>query len=441
LAIVKDKCDLSVSLEAVILGIKELELYFLLRRSEVTLNWTYSVMAQEMKSSAIREILKITERADVISFAGGLPAPELFPETNLLKACTKVLNEYPHKALQYSLTLGVSPLRKTLAERLIQKGCTGLTEENICITSGSQQGLDLIGRVFLDKSSALICESPTYLGAIQAFNVHNPQYITVDMDKDGMIVDQVEENIKKYKPRFIYVVPNFQNPTGRTMSLARRKQLIQLAEEYYIPLIDDNPYGDLRYVGEDLPSLKSLGGELVIELGTCSKIISPGLRIGWIAASREVMNMVERMKQGADLHTNTFTQYVVYEYIQAGNLDKHIQLIKDAYGQRRNLMIQSMKEHFPENIKWTEPEGGLFLWVELPEGVSATALLEVAVKQQKIAYVPGKPFYPYEDKDNTLRLNFSNASHEMIIEGIKRLGKVFKENISSINSKKKVPTK
>ena len=407
----------------------------------MTLNWTYSVMAHEMKSSAIREILKITERPDVISFAGGLPAPELFPDRNLLKACTKVLNEYPDKALQYSLTLGVFPLRKIMAERLLQKGCTGLTEENICITSGSQQGLDLIGRVFLDKSSAVICESPTYLGAIQAFNVHHPQYITVDMDEEGMIVDQVEEKIKKHKPRFIYVVANFQNPTGRTMSLKRRKQLIKLAEEYYIPLIDDNPYGDLRYVGKDLPSLKSLGGDLVIELGTCSKIISPGLRIGWIAATKEMMNMVERMKQGADLHTNTFTQYVVYEYIQAGNLDRHIQLIKDSYSQRRDLMIQALKEHFPANVKWTEPEGGLFLWVELPEGVSATALLEVAVKQQKVAYVPGKPFYPYEDKDTTLRLNFSNASHEMIMEGMKRLGKVFKDNISQVENKKKVPAK
>jgi 2-aminoadipate transaminase len=246
----------------------------------------------------------------------------------------------------------------------------------------------------------------------------------------------VEEKIKKYKPRFIYVVSNFQNPTGRTMSLERRKHLIRLAQEYYIPVIDDNPYGDLRYVGENLPSLKSLGGELVIELGTCSKIVSPGLRIGWIAASKEMMNMVERMKQGADLHTNTFNQYVLYEYIQAGNLDRHIQLIIDSYSQRRAVMIKALHEYFPENIKWTEPGGGLFLWVELPEGVSATALLDVAVKQQKVAYVPGKPFYPYEDKDNTLRLNFSNAGHEMIVEGIKRLGKVFEENIAQAHSKK-----
>jgi 2-aminoadipate transaminase len=405
----------------------------------VNLNWTYSQTAHEMKSSAIREILKITERPDVISFAGGLPAPELFPVGELKKACEKVLDNYGPKALQYSLTLGVLPLRKTIAERLSQKG-SALTEENICITAGSQQGLDLLGRVFLDKGSVLICENPTYLGAIQAFNVQNPQYITVDMDEDGMRVDQVEEKIKKYKPRFIYVVSTFQNPSGITLSLERRKHLVKLAQEYYIPLIDDNPYGDLRYVGEDLPSLKSLGGELVIELGTCSKIVSPGLRIGWVAASKEVMTMLERMKQGADLHTNTFAQFVLHEYIQGGNLDRHIQKIKVAYSQRRDVMIKALKDYFPENVKWVEPKGGLFLWVGLPQEISATTLLEEAVNQ-KVAYVPGKPFYPYEDKDNTLRLNFSNASPEMIIEGIKRLGKVFKENIAQTNSLKKVHTK
>ncbi len=400
----------------------------------VSLNWIFSVRAQEMKSSAIREILKITEKPDVISFAGGLPAPELFPIKQLKKACEKVLDNYGPKALQYSLTSGVLPLRQILAERLSQKGMT-LTEDNIFITGGSQQGLDLAGRVFLDNRSVIICESPTYLGAIQAFNAYNPQYVTVDMDKEGMIVEQLEENIKKYKPRFIYVVSNFQNPSGATLSLKRRKDLIGLAKEYYIPIIDDNPYGELRYVGEDVPSLKSLGGDLVIELGTCSKIVSPGLRIGWVAASTEVMTMFERMKQGADLHTNTFAQYVLYEYIKAGNLDRHIQEIKVAYSERRDVMIEALKEHFPENVTWVEPKGGLFLWVELPQEISATKLLDEAVKQ-KVAYVPGKPFYPYEDKDNTLRLNFSNASPDMIREGIKRLGKVFQENVKILNLKK-----
>jgi 2-aminoadipate transaminase len=405
----------------------------------LSLNWTFSVRAQEMKSSAIREILKITDRPDIISFAGGLPAPELFPVEDLKKACKTVLDTVGHRSLQYSLSLGILPLRKFLAERLSQKEFP-LTEENILITGGSQQGLDLVGKVFLDKGAVVICESPTYLGAIQAFNAYSPQYVTVDMDENGMLTDQVEENIKKYKPRLIYVVPNFQNPSGITLSYERRKRLVELAKEYYIPIIEDNPYGELRYAGKDIPSLKSLGGDAVIYLGTISKIISPGLRIGWIVASTEVMTMFERMKQGTDLHTNTFAQYVVFEYVKNGNLDKHIEQIKAAYGERRGVMIKAMREYFPENVKWTEPKGGLFLWVELPKEVSATALLQEALKE-KVAYVPGKPFYPYEDKDNTLRLNFSNASSDMIIEGIKRLGKVFKENLATTAKLRKVASK
>ncbi len=405
----------------------------------MTLNWTFSVRAQEMKGSAIREILKITERPDIISFAGGLPAPELFPVEDLKRACTTVLDGIGHRTLQYSLSLGIPTLRKFLAERLSQKGVP-LTEENILVTGGSQQGLDLVGKVFLDKGTVVICESPTYLGAIQAFNAYNPHYVTVDMDHSGMATDQVEDNIRKYKPRLIYVVPNFQNPSGITLSYERRKHLVKLAKEYYIPIIDDNPYGELRYIGKDVPSLKALGGDLVIQLGTISKIISPGLRIGWIVASKEVMPMFEKMKQGADLHTNTFAQYVMAEYVKDGRLDKHIEEIKAAYGERRNVMIDAMREFFPENVKWTEPEGGLFLWVELPPEISATDLLQEALKQ-KVAYVPGKPFYPYEDKDNTLRLNFSNASPEMIIEGIKRLGKVFKENIAQTAKLRKVASK
>lgn len=405
----------------------------------MTLNWTFSLGAQEMKSSAIREILKITERSDIISFAGGLPAPELFPVEDLKKACESVLENVGPKSLQYSVSLGVPPLRKFLAERLSRKGAV-LTEDNILITGGSQQGLDLVGKMFLDKGSVVICESPTYLGAIQAFNVYNPHYVTVEMDDCGMLTDQVEENIRKYKPRLIYVVPNFQNPSGITLSYERRKHLVKLAKEYYVPIIDDNPYGELRYTGKDVPSLKILGGDLVIQLGTISKIISPGLRLGWIVAPTEVMTMFERLKQGTDLHTNTFAQYVVAEYVKDGRLDRHIEEIKAAYGERRGVMIKAMREYFPENVRWTEPEGGLFLWVELPPEVSATDLLQEALKQ-KVAYVPGKPFYPYEDKDNTLRLNFSNASPEMIVEGIKRLSKVFKENIAQPAKLRKIASK
>jgi 2-aminoadipate transaminase len=393
----------------------------------VTKDWAFSERAGEMKSSAIREILKITEKPDVISFAGGLPAPELFPIEALTKACDKVLHEHGPQSLQYSLTKGILPLRQLLAEILSQKG-TRVTEENVLITGGSQQGLDLTGRVFLNEGDVVIGESPTYLGAIQAFNAYRPRWVTVDMDGEGILVDQVERKIREHKPRLIYVVSNFQNPTGITLSLKRRKQLVEVVQRYGVPIIDDNPYGELRYVGEHLPSLRSLGGEMVIELGTFSKIVSPGLRVAWVIASTEVIAMYERMKQGVDLHTNTFAQYVLCQYIKDGNLQPHIEEIKAAYSERRRVMVEALSEHFPEDVKWYEPDGGLFLWVELPAGSSATAILDKAV-EQKVAYVPGKPFYPHEDRDNTLRLNFSNASLDMIREGMRRLGEVLKENV------------
>ena len=389
----------------------------------MALNWILSERAWEMKSSAIREILKVTERPDIISFAGGLPAPELFPVEELKKACDFVLTEYGPPSLQYSITMGYPPLRKFLAERLSQKG-SKIAYENIMITGGSQQGLDLVGRAFLDSGSFVVVENPTYLGALQAFKTYNPHYVTVEMDSEGIIIEQVEESIKKHKPRFIYVVANFQNPSGITMSEKRRKELVELAGEYYIPIIDDNPYGELRYKGKDLPSLRELGGERVIELGTFSKLISPGLRIGWIVIPAEIIGVFERMKQSADLHTNTFAQYVIYEYVKNGNLDRHIEILKREYSQRRDAMISFLKKYLPKSVRWTEPEGGLFLWVILPENVSATALLEKAV-ENKVAYVPGKPFFAREDRDNVLRLNFSNASVEKIEEGIKRLAEVF----------------
>ncbi len=389
------------------------------------LNWIFSERTWEMKSSAIREILKITELPDVISFAGGLPAPELFPVDELKEACESVLTKFGPRSLQYSITLGYPPLRKFLAERLSKRGIK-VGFEDVMITAGSQQGLDLVGKAFLDRGSFVIVENPTYLGALHAFKAYNPHFITVEMDEEGMILEQVEEHIKKSKPRLIYAVSNFQNPSGITMSKKRRERLVELAKEYYIPVIDDNPYGELRFKGEDLPYLKELGGDWIIELGTFSKLISPGLRIGWIVVSKEVMGVFEKLKQGADLHTSTFAQHMIYEYVKNGNLDRHIELLKKEYSKRRDAMISALKKYCPEGVRWTEPEGGLFLWVFLPEGVSATGLLDKAV-ERKVAYVPGKPFFAKEDKDNTLRLNFSNASCEKIEEGIKRLAQVFKE--------------
>lgn len=384
----------------------------------------FAEAAYNLESSIIRDILKFSNQPGVISFAGGLPAPELFPVEEIREAADRVLTRYGTQALQYGLSMGYAPLREYIAERLSVSGGTQLTANNILITGGSQQGLDLVGRVFLNRGDYVLCERPTYLGALQAFNFYSARYALVDMDSHGMMVETADPVIEKYRPRVMYVVPNFQNPTGITLSEERRRLLVQKAQKYGIPIIDDNPYGELRYSGTPVPSIKSIGGQAVIQLGTFSKTVSPGLRIGWVAASRQLMGIFERVKQSTDLHTNQFSQYLIYEYVQNGALDRHIERLKVAYHERRDAMLRAMKEFWPESITWTKPDGGLFLWVKLPEGIDAKEILPKAI-EEKVAYVPGQPFFPDGNGKNTLRLNFSNASLENIHEGIKRLGRVF----------------
>ncbi|HUU47102.1 MAG TPA: PLP-dependent aminotransferase family protein [Acidobacteriota bacterium] len=383
----------------------------------------FSSYAWQLESSIIREILKISSQPGVISFAGGLPAPELFPVEEIRAAADRVLTRFGSQALQYSLSMGYPPLREFIAERLSSPGVQ-LTADNIMITAGSQQGLDAVGRAFIERGDYVITSRPTYVGALQAFNYYGARYALAEMDEDGMIVDRIDSLVAAHSPRLIYVVPNFQNPTGISMTEGRRRFLVDKAHQHSLPIIDDNPYGELRYSGDPIPSVKSLGGQAVIQLGTFSKTISPGLRIGWLAASRQTMGVLERVKQCTDLHTNTFAQYVIYEYVQDGALDRHIERLIGAYRERRDAMLRALSEFFPESITWTKPEGGLFLWVRLPEGVDASALLKPAI-EEKVAYVPGMPFYPTGEGANTLRLNFSNASLEDIHEGIKRLGRVF----------------
>jgi len=389
--------------------------------------WTFADRALELESSIIRDILKVTSLPEVISFAGGLPAPELFPIEGLRKACQKVLEEIGPAALQYSLTTGVPPLKRFLAERVSKQGFE-VDEGNIQVTAGSQQGLDLVGRLFVEPGSVVITEIPTYLGAIQAFNFYGAKYVSVPMDENGVLIDQLEDKVKESKPRIIYIVPNFQNPSGITLSEERRHQLVEIAKRYEVPIIEDNPYGELRYAGKEVASIQSIGGDYVIQLQTFSKIISPGLRIGWMSASKDIMTLLERVKQATDLHTNTFCQYIITEFAKDGSLDRHIEELKVAYSERRQVMLDAMEQHFPEEVKWTKPEGGLFLWVELPRGMNSAQLLDKAV-ERKVAYVPGSPFYAQTKGENTMRLNFSNASPEKIVEGIRRLGQVIKENL------------
>jgi 2-aminoadipate transaminase len=397
----------------------------------------YAQRTQRIGSSAIRELLKLTEKPDIISFAGGLPAPDVFPVEEFRAACERVLRDYGAQALQYSTTEGYLPLREQIARHTARYGIN-VGPENILITSGSQQALDLLGKVFINRGDRILVESPTYLGAIQAWNAYGAEYVTVPMDKNGMNIDYLEEALRS-GPKFIYVLPNFQNPTGVTLSLERRQKLVELADRYGVPIIEDDPYGQLRYEGEHLPSVVVLDDQYrgnnggyyhgnVIYLSTFSKILSPGIRLGWVIAPPEVIRKLVQAKQGTDLHTATFNQMVAHEVSRGGFLDQHIKVIRRVYKERRDVMLAAMDRHFPSEVDWTQPAGGLFLWGILPEYLNAADVLKDAV-EQKVAFVPGAPFHPNGGGHNTMRINFSNASPEKIQEGIARLGHVLSEKI------------
>ena len=389
--------------------------------------WKFAPHVLSLETSIIREILKVSSQPGVISFAGGLPAPEMFPKKDLARIAKEVIDKYGDVPLQYSVSRGIPQFRELLAKRASERG-TPSKLENILITSGSQQGIELLARAFIDPGDYILTENPTYLGALQAFNYYRARYVTVPMDNDGMIIEEVEAKIEKYKPKLIYSVSNFQNPTGVTLSEERRKKLVQIAASHDIPVVDDNPYSDIRFAGSRLPTLKSFGGDEVIALRTVSKTIAPGLRIGWMNGPDSVIQQFEKVKQCTDLHTSTLNQFIVYEFMKQGLAEPHVETIKADYLAKRNLMVKTMEETFPEGIKWTRPEGGLFLWVELPEHMSAKKLFDKAIAL-KVAYVPGAPFFPNGGGENTLRLNFSNCTHETIVDGINRLAKLFKENM------------
>ena len=393
-----------------------------LQVENIVKEWQFSKHAREQKSSIIRAILKDSTKPGVVNFAGGLPAPDLFPLEKIREVCNKVIDKHGIDALQYSLTTGVDMLRDVIVSRYEKIGVE-LSVNDIQITGGAQQGLDVIGRVFLEPGSVVLTETPTYLGALQAFSFYGVKYVSVETDDEGMLPDDLERKISKHKPRFVYLVSTFQNPTGRTISEDRRIKIVEIAKKYNCPIIDDNPYGEIRFLGENVTSLKTIGNDHVIQLGTFSKLISPGLRIGWIASNSHVQPTIELMKQALDLHTNTFCQYVIAEFASAGYLESHIEVIKKEYGIRRNIMIDMLSKHLSDKATWTTPEGGLFLWIKLPDGVSTTDMLPKAV-DAGVAYVPGKFFYSEKQDDSTMRLNFCNATEENIEIGIKRLADV-----------------
>ncbi len=389
-----------------------------------------------MKSSAIRELLKVTQDPEIISFAGGLPAPELFPMREIEEACIYVTRELGQKALQYSATEGFYPLKQFLAESMHKYGIPA-TPENILLTNGSQQALDLIGRIFLDPGRFVLTGRPTYLGAIQAWQAYQAKFHTMRVDEQGMVVDEIERAYEKAvedngkPPAFIYVLPNFHNPAGTTMPLERRIKLAEIATKFDLAVIEDDPYGQLRFDGEDITPICNLIPERTLYLGTFSKTMAPGLRLGWIVASEALMTRLIQAKQGCDLHTGTFVQYVANDICQRGFLKPHIKKIRKFYKERRDTMVGALTEFWPESCHWTEPQGGLFLWASVPESIDTNEFLREIALAEKVAFVPGIHFYPNADGGhNAMRLNFSYSSPEVIVEGIKRLGIALKRELA-----------
>ena len=410
-----------------------MELNFDLNRDIPVLDWEPHLASRTkgMKSSAIRELLKLTQQPDIISFAGGLPAPDFFPLREVEEACRYIIRSDGAKALQYGATEGLGPLRHYLATTMHKYGVPAVPD-NVLLTNGSQQALDLIGKLFIDPGDFVLTGRPTYLGAIQAWNAYQARFHTVRLDNDGMVVDEMEHAYEKVlsdsgkPPKFIYVLPNFHNPAGTTMPQQRREQLAEIATKLNLPVIEDDPYGQLRYEGEDIPPICTFIPERTIYLGTFSKVLSPGLRLGWIVCAEVLMRRLVQAKQGADLHTGTFVQYVANDICQRGLLKPHVRRLCRVYRERRDTMLDALAEFWPEGSSWTHPQGGLFLWACVPEPIDTLEFAKKAIAE-KVAYVPGVNFYPNQDGGyDAMRLNFSYCPPDAIVEGIRRLGTALK---------------
>lgn len=381
--------------------------------------------SETLKASEIRELLKLTEMPEIISFAGGLPAPELFPLATISAIAQNIIDNEGKIALQYTSTEGFPLLRQIIAEERMALAGVKTRAEDVLITAGSQQGIDFCARMFLNDGDYVICEDPSYLGAINVFNTYHAKYLPIKMDEEGMIIEELEKTLKEYpQAKLIYTVPDFQNPTGRTMSIERRKKLAKLAAQYKIPVMEDNPYGELIFEGKRNPSIKSFDTDgWVIYLGSFSKTFCPGYRVGWMCAEHQLLDKFIMLKQVSDLQCSTIAQREIAYYMRDNSLDAHITEIIEVYKRRRDLMLDGIAKYFPKNIKHTLPLGGLFTWVELPAEIDAAELLIEALKEN-VAFVPGSPFFANGGNRNFMRLNYSNMPEERIIEGIKRLGTV-----------------
>lgn len=399
----------------------------------------YALRTRGVTSSMIRELLKFTQRPEVISFAGGLPAAEYFPVERFQEACRAVLDKQPHYALQYGPTEGYQPLREMIAERLCRYNICA-TADNVMITSGSQQALSLIGMLLINPGDNILVEQPTYLGALQAFSVFQASYVSVPTDENGIDISQVPAALR-HGTKFMYILPNFQNPAGVTLSMDRRKELIRLSQAHGIPLIEDDPYGALRFEGEHIKPLVVIDAEMastngpsytgnVIYLSTFSKTLAPGLRVAWVVAPPSVISKLVQLKQSADLHSPTFNQMVIHEVAKDGFIDEHVQHLREVYRQRRDAMLAALDRYMPPEVNWTHPDGGLFLWVSFPKGVDVRALFEESIRRN-VAFVPGDSFYTIPNPPPTARLNFSCMNEDKIMEGIRRLSEATQQVVLS----------
>ena len=386
----------------------------------------FSDRISDVPKSFIREILKVAVDEEVISFAGGLPNRDLFPVQQLKEAAQNVFEKSGASSLQYGSSEGSLPLRQFIATSYKQHYGLEVPVQNILITSGSQQGLDLLGKTFLNEGDDIIIEEPGYLGAIQAFSVYKTRFNPVAVSESGMHIDGLLEVLAKRNPKLLYAVPNFQNPSGISYSNDNRDEIAKILDGEQLYLIEDDPYGELRYAGEPKKSFKQLLPEKTIMLGSFSKTVVPGFRLGWVVATDEIYEKLLIAKQASDLHTNQFAQDVLVEYLSSGGFSNHVAAVKTVYNRQREAMITSIKRHFPAEVQFTQPDGGMFLWVTLPNYISSMELFKIAI-EQKVAFVPGHPFYVNRSETNTLRLNFSSVDAETIETGIKRLGTALKQ--------------
>lgn len=397
----------------------------------------YSHLGNQLKDSGLGELLALAGKPEMYNFSSGFPAEELFPLKELEAVNHAILAREGKQAVQYGSSAGYLPLREQIAARMKQVFHASCTAEQIFITSGSQQGLSLLGQLFLNKDDVVLVESPTYLGAINAFQISGPKFVEIPTDEQGVIPEALEGILRTTeRVRMMYVIPEFQNPTGVTWTMERRRAVMEIVNRYDFPVLEDNPYGELRYDGETMPALKSMDTKgNVIFLGSFSKILMPGLRVGWLVAEPEILEKLNLLKQNVDLQCSSYAQRQVSFFMEMFDLDAHVETLKTLYRKRRTLLYDSIQKYFPSGVTATYPEGGLFLWVTLPEGMDAKALAAKATAR-KVAYVPGAPFYPNGGHRNHMRLNFSTMQENRIVEGIRILGQLLYEEVDTANESK-----